>query len=388
MNQLEQFYRGRRVFVTGYSGFKGSWLSAWLVQLGAEVAGYALAPPTAPNHIDLLRERLGITTYDGDVRDPEALAAAIAAHQPSVVFHLAAQPLVLRSIVVPQETFAVNVMGSVNTLEAIRHTPSVEAAVIITSDKCYLNVEQQSSYREVDRLGGTDPYGASKAAAEIAVATYQAAELRSALDPPMVAEIATARAGNVIGGGDWAAGRLVPDLMRWLDAGTTIRLRRPKATRPWQHVLEPLSGYLVLGSRLGSDDGADFRSSWNFGPAETDHLTVEAVTRTVVDEWGAGPDLVVVDDSSTESRPEATLLHLDSGKAHAELGWRTVWSVEESLRNATRWYRTYYRDPSADMAEVTIAQIAAYTSCAAARALPWASAATVTQPEAPAPAPA
>lgn len=323
-------YRGRRVMVTGHSGFKGSWLCLWLKMLGARVSGIALDPPTIPNHWDLLE--LNISDMRIDVRDQSLVYEAIASEKPEIVFHLAAQPLVRRSYVDPAGTWETNVMGTVNVLEAVRRTRDVRAAVIVTTDKCYKNREWPWAYRERDRLGGHDPYSASKAGAELVVESYRKAFVDSAFG----ALIATARAGNVIGGGDWSEDRLIPDLVRSIGAGNVLSIRSPGATRPWQHVLDCLSGYLLLGARLleGQSECAD---SWNFGPESDSNRTVLQLLHQLQYEWQEANWLV-----TSEPHPhEAGLLQLDISKAKTQLGWRPVWAFDETARRSAIWYREW-----------------------------------------------
>ncbi|MBG9388878.1 CDP-glucose 4,6-dehydratase [Caenimonas aquaedulcis] len=325
-------YRDRRVLVTGHTGFKGSWLVAWLRELGAQVQGLALSPPTTPNHWDLL----GLAMEGGlcDVRDARAVADAVAAFRPEVVFHLAAQSLVRASYDEPVDTWATNVMGTVHVLEACRRSNDVRAIVVVTSDKCYENREMERGYREDDPLGGHDAYSASKAAAELAAASYR----RAFFDPAGRALVATARAGNVVGGGDWSRDRLVPDAMRAVAGGSRLEIRSPHAVRPWQHVLDPLAGYLLLGQRLIEGDRA-CAAAWNFGPSPESEQTVAKVLSGLKAHWpelewsaGAGPH-----------PHEPTLLHLDSAKARAELGWQPVWPLERTLEATARWYRDHLR---------------------------------------------
>lgn len=333
-------YEGRRVFLTGHTGFKGSWLTFWLLNMGATVTGYSLEPPTEPSLFEELRLADKIDHHFGDVRDLEHLQNVMSAAQPEIVLHLAAQPLVRLSYDEPVETFETNVMGSVNLLEAARHVPSVRAIVNVTSDKCYENREWEYAYRENDSMGGHDPYSASKGAAEIVTAAYR----RSFFHDADSATVATGRAGNVIGGGDWALDRIVPDCVRALCAGEAIQVRNPDAVRPWQHVLEPLSGYLWLASRLFVE-GHSAEGSWNFGPLSGGNLTVAAVVERVLAVWGsgewAGPK------PGTSGVHEARFLKLDCSKAADVLGWRPVWSADEAVRRTTLWYGRRHEGESA-----------------------------------------
>ncbi|BEU22371.1 CDP-glucose 4,6-dehydratase [Paraburkholderia sp. 22B1P] len=330
VNLFSGSYLNRRVLLTGHTGFKGSWLALWLSRLGAHVTGASLAPATTPNHWDLLG--LGAVDHRIDIRDPDAVARVVAEAQPEIVFHLAAQPLVRRSYAAPIETWATNVMGTCHVLEACRATSTVKAIVAVTTDKCYQNNEWVWGYRETDRLGGHDPYSASKAATELAVASYRA----SLMSRPGAPLVATARAGNVIGGGDWSEDRLIPDLVRATGNGTSLEIRSPHATRPWQHVLESLSGYLLLGERLLTGQNA-FAEAWNFGPDSHGNRSVSDVLGRIAESW---PEIRW--HMTTQSHPhEARLLSLDSTKAHTLLGWQPVWGIDDALRHTSEWYRTW-----------------------------------------------
>ena len=323
-------YQGRRVLVTGHTGFKGSWLCLWLQALGAEVTGLALDPPSEPNHWEQLQ--LPITDHRIDIRDEAAVRSVITIAEPEIVFHMAAQPLVRRSYREPVETWSTNVLGTVNVLEAVRSTLAVRAAVVVTSDKCYLNREWPWPYRETDRLGGHDPYSASKAATELVVDSYRAAFLHG----PTAALLASGRGGNVIGGGDWSEDRLIPDLVRSLTEGRSLVIRSPRATRPWQHVLDCLSGYLLVGQRLIEGDSA-VGDAWNFGPDRRGARTVEDVLQELVAQW---PELRWKVDSNPQLH-EAGLLQVDSSKAELHLGWRPVWNFESAVRHTADWYRKW-----------------------------------------------
>lgn len=328
MKQFGDLYRGRKVLLTGHTGFKGSWLATWLCELGAQVTGLGLAPDSTPAHWDLLNN----PTIDlrGDIRDVAVVRSAFAQSQPEIVFHLAAQALVRRSYRDPLESWSTNVMGTANVLEACRLTPSVRAVVVITTDKVYANNEWPWGYRENDRLGGHDPYSASKAASELVVDSYRKAFWGGAGAPLL----ASARAGNVIGGGDWSEDRLIPDLVRAVQAGESLEIRSPQSTRPWQHVLECLSGYLLLGQRLLALDNT-VAGGWNFGPAPQDNRTVAEVLSGLQKHW---PQLAW-HATSAEQPHEANLLYLDCAQARAQLGWQPVWSLEESLEMTADWYR-------------------------------------------------
>jgi CDP-glucose 4,6-dehydratase len=354
-----EFWLGRRVLLTGHTGFKGGWLSLWLAQVGAEVHGFSLAPPTQPN----LFERAGVARLiaadvRGDVRDAHALGECVRRVVPSIVFHLAAQPLVRSSYAQPVETFSTNVMGTVHLLEAARGVSGIDAIVVITSDKCYENDESLHPRREIDRLGGKDPYSASKACAELVTASWRAAFAADGGG----ARIATARAGNVIGAGDWAEDRLLPDCLRAFDRSEPVRLRNPAAVRPWQHVLEPLCGYLTLAERLCAEDGSRYASAWNFGPDPESEATVERVARQVAAIWGSGARIETVMDPSQPR--EAVALRLDSTAARLALGWRPRWSLSTALRATVEDYQASAQ--GADLGALARARIQQYASSASA----------------------
>jgi CDP-glucose 4,6-dehydratase len=321
-------YSGRRVLVTGHTGFKGSWLTLWLSRLGASVTGAALAPPSRPNHWDLLG--LEIDEHRIDVRDADAVRRVIARSQADCVFHLAAQPLVRRSYAEPVETWSTNVMGAVNVLDACRTTTSVKAIVVATSDKCYAN--RHVPHRESDRLGGHDPYSASKGAVELVAQSYRDALLNRDAAPLL----ATARAGNVIGGGDWGEDRLIPDLVRAQTRGASLAVRSPDALRPWQHVLDCLAGYLLLGSKLLAGD-RDAASAWNFGPSAAEARAVSSVLAGLAEHW---PDVRWHEAVEPGPRESAVLL-LDSTRARTMLGWQPVWSLDHTLAATASWYREW-----------------------------------------------
>ena len=348
---MRGFFRGKRVLVTGDTGFKGSWLTFWLAHLGAEVKGFALPPSGASSHFESLGLRKLMTHEDGDLRDPEHFANVCRSFQPEILFHLAAQALVRKSYLDPKATFDTNVMGSVNVLEAVRLTESLRSVIYVTSDKCYKNKEWVFGYRENDELGGHDPYSASKAAAEIVYGAYQASyfESRDALG------VASVRAGNVIGGGDWAEDRIVPDCIRAIRAGEPIIVRNPVATRPWQHVLEPVAAYMELARRLW-DEPKRFRGAWNFGPEGTAIRTVRELADFVVEQWGSGQ--VVTPGPSGPH--EAKLLHLSCDKAHHLLSWRPRWNFEQTLTRTVAWYQEVHGGKPA--AQVTLGQIEDYIS--------------------------
>ncbi|MFT3848115.1 MAG: CDP-glucose 4,6-dehydratase [Propionivibrio sp.] len=357
MNLFASVYRGCRVLVTGHTGFKGSWLALWLQELGAEVSGIALDPETEPSHWNLLA--LDIDDRRLDIRDADALAEAIQGFRPEIVFHLAAQPLVRRSYREPLGTWSTNVMGTANLLEACRQCDSVRAIVAVTTDKCYENQEWPWGYRENDRLGGHDPYSASKAGAELVAASYRKAFFATAGAPLL----ATARAGNVIGGGDWSADRLIPDLVRAVGDGVSLEIRSPGATRPWQHVLESLSGYLQLGLRLLQGD-AVFAKAWNFGPAPEGNRSVAEVLGILGRNW---PQLRW--HLTGQPQPhEATLLYLDSAMANTELKWTPVWSLEEALAATAEWYGEWLEHRTL----ATRRQLAGFTASAEVKGIAWA----------------
>lgn len=359
LNAFGTAYRGRRVLVTGHTGFKGSWLCLWLRALGAEVAGLALDPPSEPSHWGLLK--LPIQDHRIDIRDEAAVRGAFAAERPEIVFHLAAQPLVRRSYREPVTTWATNVMGTAHVLEAARHTPEVRAVVVVTTDKCYENREWPWPYREQDRLGGHDPYSASKAGAELVASSYRTAFLQH----PSAPLLATARGGNVIGGGDWSEDRLIPDLVRSVGAREPLVIRSPRATRPWQHVLDCLSGYLLLGQRLLAGD-TTCADAWNFGPAEEGNRTVEQVLRDLAGTW---PQLRWQVASGPQPH-EAGLLQLDSAKAKMHLGWRPVWNLERAIHHTADWYRQLL-----EFGEVSSAdELTGYVADAVNSGLEWATA--------------
>jgi CDP-glucose 4,6-dehydratase len=345
------FWHGKRVLITGHTGFKGSWLSLWLARLGAEVEGFALSPPTDPSCFEAAGVGRHIQSHIGDIRDADAVLRQFQRQQPEIVFHLAAQPLVRLSHRDPVGTYLTNVMGTVHVLDAARRTGSARVIVAVTSDKCYENREQLWGYREHDAMGGYDPYSSSKGCAELVAAAYR----RSYFESPdrERTRLATARAGNVIGGGDWAEDRLVPDCLRALGRGETIVLRRPNAVRPWQHVMEPLAGYLTLAQKLWQGDRG-VTSAYNFGPYDSEIQPVSAIVGKLVDLWGSGAWKV----EPSDDLHEAGLLALDSTLARTELGWRPRLSVPDALALTVEWFRAYQAGCAMD--EFTCRQIAEY----------------------------
>ncbi|MBN2575587.1 MAG: CDP-glucose 4,6-dehydratase [Deltaproteobacteria bacterium] len=335
-----RWYQGRSVLVTGHTGFKGSWLTLWLHDLGAKVHGYSLPPPTVPSNFEASRVgELCASQTEADVRDVARLEQALRTIGPEVIFHLAAQSLVRDGYRHPAETFDVNLMGTVRLLDAVRVLGRPVSMVIVTSDKCYQNSEQTSGYRESDPMGGDDPYSASKGATELAVAAFR----RSFFSPERLAQhgvkISSARAGNVIGGGDWGRDRIVSDTVLALHAGQPVPVRNPHAVRPWQHVLEPLSGYLILGHRLATSDEPRWTNAWNFGPAESSAIPVSRLVEAFIESWGGGRWEAT---SSADAFWERRVLRLSVERAVAELGWRPRWTVLEAVARAASWYRAFY----------------------------------------------
>ncbi len=361
MKLFGDVYRGKRVLVTGHTGFKGSWLSLWLKHLGADVVGISLAPETQPNHWSLLGLESTVKHHELDIRHTTEVARVIKANQPEVIFHLAAQPLVRRSYRDPLESWSTNVMGTANVLEACRQTLSVRSIVAVTTDKCYENQEWAWGYRETDRLGGHDPYSASKAGSELVAASYRSSFFHAGGAPML----ATARAGNVIGGGDWSEDRLIPDLVRAIDTRQSLEIRSPNSTRPWQHVLESLSGYLRLGQNL-IEGNKNFDEAWNFGPGRSGNRTVADVLNILQTHW---PEMLWHQTPSPQPH-EAILLSLDSTKAHAQLGWQPVWSLDTTLEKTADWYRTFLNSRTT----ISLQQLAQYVEAAQNAQVAWVSA--------------
>ncbi|MEI6826598.1 MAG: CDP-glucose 4,6-dehydratase [Desulfuromonadales bacterium] len=352
---MTDFFRNKKIFVTGHTGFKGSWLCLWLSHLGARVTGYALDPTTRPSLFELARIEDLLDSHIADIRNPEKLSALMCEAQPEIVIHLAAQPLVRDSYRIPLETYATNVMGTVHLLEAVRMCRSVRAVVNVTTDKCYENQERPLGYVENDGLGGYDPYSSSKACSELVTAAYRTSFFNRDSYQKHGIAIATARAGNVIGGGDWAADRLVPDILRALSAGEAVHIRNPHAIRPWQHVLEPLHGYLTLAQRL-YEDGAVFAEGWNFGPADTDAKPVEWIVQRMCQLWG-GSACYEID--AGDHPHEAHYLKLNCSKARSLMGWQPKWNLERALDSVIEWAE-HYRSGN-DMRAVCLRQIDDYT---------------------------
>lgn len=358
MNPSPDFWRGRRVFLTGHTGFKGAWLSLWLQHLGAKVSGYALEPPTEPNLFHLGRVAAGMDSRIADIRDLPPLQEALAVAHPEIVFHLAAQPLVRQGYRDPVDTYATNVMGTVHLLEAVRHRPGVRAVLIVTSDKCYDNQEWVWGYRENEPLGGRDPYSSSKGCAELVTAAYRDAFFNAAAQSRHQVAIASARAGNVIGGGDWAQDRLIPDLLRAFERGETPLIRAPQAIRPWQHVLEPLAGYLLLAERLYTV-GPAFGEAWNFGPADDDAQPVHHLIEQLRAAWRQGGGAPPPWHVDRQPQPhEAHHLKLDCAKARSRLGWQPRWPLTEAIHRIAAWHQAYLG--GADMRSRSLAEIRDY----------------------------
>ena len=341
-------YRNRSVLITGHTGFKGAWLTFWLQQLGAKVVGYSKDIPSQPNHSELLTWSDDHFFYQKDVRDLPSILEVIERHRPEIIFHLAAQSLVRYSYQHPVENFSTNMMGTVNVLQAGLEAPSVKAVINVTSDKCYHNDESNHAFVETDRMGGDDPYSCSKGVSELITYSY-----RKSFYEPAGKLLASVRAGNVIGGGDWAQDRLIPDLVKATVAGKTTQIRCPEATRPWQHVLEPLSGYLCLGQQL-LEGKKHFMGAWNFGPGADENLSVREVVESFRKYW---PDMSYVIAPVTDF-PEANLLRLDSSKAIQELGWSPAWDAAKAIAKTVQWYKKYYQQKKLN----TYDDLIAYTS--------------------------
>lgn len=350
------FWRGKRVLLTGHTGFKGSWLSLWLQSMGADVVGYSLAPPTSPSLFEIANVASGMIHIQGDIRDLDHLRAVFAEHRPEIVIHMAAQALVRYSYVEPVGTYSTNVMGTVNVLEAVRGAGCVKAVVNVTSDKCYENREWVWGYRENEAMGGFDPYSNSKGCAELVASAYRNSFFNPEKYQQHGVALASARAGNVIGGGDWAGDRLIPDILRAISEGRPVNIRSPHAIRPWQHVLEPLSGYLLLAERLYTE-GVVHAEGWNFGPSDDDAKPVQWIVERLTSSWGEGASWTL---DGGEHPHEAHYLKLDCSKAKLRLDWHPRWRLEETLEKIVEWHRAMHGGE--DMRAVTLRQIAAYNA--------------------------
>ncbi|WP_222430791.1 CDP-glucose 4,6-dehydratase [Cohnella terricola] len=356
---LTEFWRGKKVFITGHTGFKGSWLSLWLSQKGASVTGYSLTPPTDPSLFNLANVESHIkSSIFGDIRDFAKLNAVITDAQPDIVIHMAAQPLVRESYKSPLETYQVNVLGTANLLEAVRNTSTVRAVVNVTTDKCYQNNEWEWGYRENEPLGGHDPYSSSKACSELVTAAYRNSFFPKVRYHEHGVAIASARAGNVIGGGDWASERLIPDIIRSMLKRERVLIRNPYSIRPWQHVLEPLGGYILL-SQLLYEHGVKYADAWNFGPNDQDAKPVQWIVERISDKWGFGSDCYDIDLNSTHPH-EATYLKLDCSKSKQHLQWHPKWGLDTALDKIVEWTRAY--ESGETMSKVCFDQIMEYES--------------------------
>lgn len=355
---FNKIYKGRKVLVTGHTGFKGSWLSLWLIHLGAEVVGYSLAPPTKPNLFEALNLKNKLRHIFGDVRDLTHLKKVMGKYQPEVIFHLAAQPIVKKSYQEPKETFETNVLGTVNVLEAARLTNKVRVVVNITSDKCYENKEWLYGYRENDMVGGHDPYSASKACSELVTTSYRQSFFGHI-------GLATVRAGNVIGGGDWGEDRLLPDCIKALINRRTVILRNPESVRPWQYILEPLSGYFWLGALL-MKDASKYSEAWNFGPKDENFIKAEQMARKIINIWGKGSVKF-----KKEKYHETNLLKLDISKAAANLYWRPIYGIDKTIEKTINWYKEYYLRDKKNMFKFSLNQIEEYEQEAKINNLLW-----------------
>jgi CDP-glucose 4,6-dehydratase len=335
---INNIYKNKKVLITGHTGFKGSWISLWLLELGADVIGYSLEPPTEPNLFDSIKLKNKITHIIGDVRNKKNLFSVFKKYKPEFVFHLAAQPLVRLSYKDPKLTYETNIMGTVNVLETVRKTNSVKVCIVITTDKCYENKEWVYGYRENDAIGGYDPYSSSKGCAELIITAYR----NSFFNPKDYGKthnviLSSVRAGNVIGGGDWREDRIVPDCIKMLYQKKEIIIRNPNATRPWQYILDPLGGYLLLGSKMYKD-GAKYSSAWNFGPKDESIITVNELVKLVIKNWGNG----IYKVNNFNHPHEAGLLKLDISKARTFLGWNPVYNIYETIERTINWYRNFY----------------------------------------------
>lgn len=354
LDNAASFWKGKSVFLTGHTGFKGGWLSLWLHALGARITGYALAPLAEPSLFQLAGIERIVSSVIGDIRDGELVMQVLTAAEPEIVIHMAAQSLVRESYVLPVETYAINVMGTINLLEAVRQCPQVRVVINVTTDKCYDNHELGHSFREDDPLGGYDPYSSSKACSELVTTAWRSSYFNPGEYARHKVAIASARAGNVIGGGDWAKDRLIPDCINALQENRPVRIRSPYAVRPWQHVLEPLSGYLLLAQRL-FEQGCDYDGGWNFGPDADDAWPVERIVRRLCEKWGNSARYVI--DPGNHPH-EAGYLRLDITKARTRLGWQPRWNLEQALDATIDWVQGY--QAGRDVAEICRSQIDAY----------------------------
>lgn len=355
MNSFNNIYKNKKVLVTGHTGFKGSWLSIWLRELGAEVIGYSLDPYTEKDNFVLAGLKDKVIDVRGDIRDREKLKKVFEDYKPEIVFHLAAQPLVRLSYDIPVETYEVNVMGTINVMECIRETTETKIGIMITTDKCYDNKEQIWGYRENEPMGGYDPYSSSKGAAEIAINSWRSSFFNPKNYEQHGKAIASVRAGNVIGGGDWAKDRIIPDCIRALEGNNLIEIRSPKSIRPWEHVLEPLSGYLLLGQRL-FENPIKYADGWNFGPHLDSIVTVWEIAEKVIKNYGSGE---LKDVSDPNAVHEAKLLALDVAKARFELGWKPTLNIEKTIAMTVEWYKKY---PTKDVYSLCVNQIEKFIS--------------------------
>jgi len=363
-NMFKNIYKNRRVLVTGHTGFKGSWLCSWLLDLGSTIGGYSLDIPTQPSHFEALGLANHIKHYTGNICDKNSLQQVMEEFRPEIVFHLAAQPLVRKSYENPVSTFKTNAIGTLNILDCLRNSPTVAVAVLITSDKCYENVEWLWGYRENDRLGGKDPYSASKACAEIISKTYMDSFFKEG-GP----NIATTRAGNVIGGGDWALDRIVPDCTRAWSEGKPVVIRNPSSTRPWQHVLEPLSGYLALGQKLFQGDARVKNQAFNFGPQAQVNQSVSELITAMTQFW-SNAELNFQQETNSK-KPESTLLKLNCDKALQILGWEAILNFQETVRMTGEWYQKFYKHGPSSIQKITNEQIIEYFEKASKLNLSW-----------------
>jgi CDP-glucose 4,6-dehydratase len=355
ISSFPDFYKNKKVFLTGHTGFKGSWLSMWLSTLGAKVTGYALTPPTKPSLFEICNIDSLITSVIGDVRDLDKISQAMLAAQPDIVIHMAAQPLVRDSYKIPVETYATNVMGTVHVLESVRKCPTVKSVINVTTDKCYENKEWPWGYRENEPMGGYDPYSNSKGCSELVTSAYRASFFnQNEYGKSHTVALASARAGNVIGGGDWATDRLIPDIIRSFQNNEKALIRSPHAIRPWQHVLEPLSGYLLLAKKL-FEDGPRFAEGWNFGPDDSDAKPVSWIVERMCEQWGNGASFEI--DKNPQPH-EASYLKLDCSKAKSLLGWTPRWNLEMTINKIIEWTKAYCEDTN--LRNICLSQINAY----------------------------